>query len=81
MSSLSLVVILIILFFAFVLPAIKKKGNKVSFKKGSSSGVRSPRDYGNVTLDNKLISQRGKGVLDSSAMYSDTKRVKEQAKK
>ena len=71
-------VILIVIFFSFVLPSVKKKANKASINKGSGAKGRNPRDYGNIVLDGKVISMRNKGVVDPSAMYSDSKRAKEQ---
>jgi len=71
-------IILIILFFSYVLPSVKKEANKASIRKGSGAKGRNPRDYGNIVLDGKVISMRNKGVVDPSAMYSDSKRAQEQ---
>ena len=76
-----IVVILIVLFFSFVLPSIKKSANKASINKGTGANGRNPRDYGNIVLDGKVISMRNKGVVDPSGMYSDSKRAKEQEMK
>ncbi len=71
-------VLLIIIFFV-VFPMVKGKLNSSSLKSGAAlrSGVRNPKNYGNVTLDGVQIAKKGTGVLNPSAMYSDTKRTKE----
>ncbi len=79
------ILVLIIVIVFVIVPLFNKGKNKAGgfmTKKGLHvKTVRSPQDYGNITLDNKLISQRGKGVLDPSSMYSESRLKKEQARR
>ena len=79
------ILVLIIVIVFVIVPLFNKGKNKAGGfmkKKGLHvKTVRSPQDYGNITLDNKLISQRGKGVLDPSSLYSESKLKKEQARR
>ncbi len=68
--------IIVILFFSLGLPAIKKASARKT--KAGRNVHRYARMYGSITLDGKSISDRQKGVIDPSAMYSETNKAEQQ---
>ncbi len=62
----------IIVIFSIGMPAIRRATNET--RKRIRNVRRKPTDYGNITLDGVRVSERGRGVLDPSRMYSETNR-------
>ncbi len=62
-----------IAFVSIGLPAIKRTINENRRKTRVSK--RKARDFGAIMLDGKRISERGKGVINPDAMYSETNRA------
>ncbi|MBO6113163.1 MAG: hypothetical protein J6P45_08970 [Lachnospiraceae bacterium] len=67
----SLIFVVIVLIMVYGIPSLRRKSRKKKLL-NRSLARRNPSNYGNVVLDNVTISQRGRGVLNPSAMYSDT---------
>ena len=62
----------IIIFSSIGMPAIRRSANEARSR--MKNVRRKPSDYGNITLDGIRVSERGKGVLNPSKMYSETNR-------
>ena len=67
-----LIVTAIIIFSSIGMPAIRRSTNEARSR--MKNVRRKPSDYGNITLDGIRVSERGKGVLNPSKMYSETNR-------
>ena len=67
-----LIVTAIIIFSSIGMPAIRRSANEARSR--MKNVRRKPSDYGNITLDGIRVSERGKGVLNPSRMYSETNR-------
>ena len=65
-----LIVTAIIIFSSIGMPAIRRSANEARSR--MKNVRRKPSDYGNITLDGIRVSERGKGVLNPSKMYSET---------
>jgi len=68
-----LIFVIVVVFFSFVMPAIRRSSRKA--KKKRKLTRRLPRDFGNILLDGVRVSERGKGVLNPKAMYSETNKA------
>ncbi|MBR5376568.1 MAG: hypothetical protein IK139_04745 [Lachnospiraceae bacterium] len=62
-----------IAFASIGVPAIRRTINENRRKTKASK--RRARDFGAIMLDGKRISERGKGVINPDAMYSETNRA------
>ncbi len=60
----------IIIFSSIGMPALRRSANEA--KSRMRNVKRKPSDFGNITLDGIRVSERGKGVLNPSKMYSET---------
>ena len=72
-SLINIAIILSITFVSIGMPAIKRTINENRRKTRITK--RRARDFGAIMLDGKRISERGKGVINPDAMYSETNRT------
>ncbi|MBO4374215.1 MAG: hypothetical protein J5829_03825 [Lachnospiraceae bacterium] len=68
----NILITFLIAFMSIGMPAIKRSANEA--KRRVKTVKRKPSDFGNITLDGVRVSERGRGVLNPSKMYSETNR-------